>query len=138
MGRKRTSSRPTYGEAARNHVSSVVLTAAQFRTLKPRVADYVNVNGVERTNFIMESFRLVWDGEDIMWDVKELWPSKEENPRWHREKKVRCQWHPAPRGDSSALGGASGFEPRSDGSQAHSNAGHLLLELLHESAIPDY
>ena len=88
MGRKRTSSRPTYGDAARNHVISVILTATQFRILQPRVADYLKTGGVERTNFIMESFKLAWEGEDIMWDVKELWPSKEENPRWHREKKV--------------------------------------------------
>ena len=79
---------PTYGERAPNHISSVVLTAAQFRTLKPRVPDYIKLDGQEKANFVLESFRLVWEGEHIEWDVKELWPSKQENPSWHKEKRV--------------------------------------------------
>ena len=79
---------PTYGQRAPEHITSLTLTANQFQQLEPRISDYVKLDRAERASFALESFRLVWNGEDIQWDMKSLWPSKADNARWHREKKV--------------------------------------------------
>lgn len=80
---------PTYGQRAPRHLTSVTLTAGQHRALEPRIPDYIKLDGAERTAFVLESFKLVWEGEEIEWGMKSLWPTKQENPKWHREKKVR-------------------------------------------------
>lgn len=79
---------PTYGDRAHHHLASHTLTARQHRELEPRVENYIKLNGSEKTAYVLESFQLVWTGEPIEWETKALWPSKQENPQWHREKKV--------------------------------------------------
>ncbi|VDB91627.1 unnamed protein product [Peniophora sp. CBMAI 1063] len=79
---------PTYGERAPYHIATLTLNASQIQKLEPRIDDYVILDGQERTAFALESFRLVWEGEEIEWEIRSLWPSKAVNPKWHREKQA--------------------------------------------------
>ena len=84
---------PTYGSHAPRHISTNVLTnvitVAQYRTLQDKVEVYVTLDGSDKSRFVQDCFRSVWNGAEIDWDMPELWPSKGENPEFHRLKKVR-------------------------------------------------
>ncbi|VDC03288.1 unnamed protein product [Peniophora sp. CBMAI 1063] len=78
----------TYGEHAPKVLTSNLLTAVQFRALEPLVTDYVTLDGQEKNDFVLKAFCDIWDGEEIQWDLPQLWPSKTSNRRFHVVKQA--------------------------------------------------